>query len=241
MDRFGNTSLTVIDNIIEETTPMNTKRTQSCIYNQFLKFCEEKDYRLDADTPVEQICIILKNWGYNMKKCDGGDYKEAVVKTMWNVVAKKVQEMYCKKYNVIFNPFGDILFKPARDARNAKRRQLQSCPEKRKTSSAALSKQEYNKIVKIWDEDTPMGLQRKCYHVIAFELAWRGGEAARCLIQHFKHEIDNTGTPTGRLEYNPIFSKTAQGGSQKLTDTKWLTLNTINPDACPVRYVIKNS
>lgn len=52
-------------------------------------------------------------------------------------------------------------------------------------------------------------------------------------------EIDNEGNFTGRIEYNPVFSKTAQGGSKKLTDCKWLVTNDINPEVCPVRLFKK--
>lgn len=85
---------------------------------------------------------------------------------------------------IVFGPFTDIFFKPARDVRNAKRHQLQfRYFGKRRVSG--LSGEEYNKILKNLDEDTPLGLQRKCYHFIAFELASRGGEASRYLVQHF--------------------------------------------------------
>lgn len=47
------------------------------------------------------------------------------------------------------------------------------------------------------------------------------------------------GNYTGRIEYNPIFSKTAQGGSRKLADSKWLIANIANPRICPVRLFKK--
>lgn len=37
------------------------------------------------------------------------------------------------------------------------------------------------------------------------------------------------------MEYNPIFSKTAQGGSQKCAESKWLVQNKKQPEFCPVR------
>lgn len=39
----------------------------------------------------------------------------------------------------------------------------------------------------------------------------------------------------GRMEYNPVFSKTAQGGAKKMCDSKWLVPNTKRPEFCPVR------
>ena len=62
-----------------------------------------------------------------------------------------------------------------------------------------------------------------------------GGEGAGCLIEYFKDEINNEGHPTGRIEYNPVFAKTCQGGGAKLTDSKYLTPNLDNPGQCPVQ------
>ncbi|XP_045479416.1 uncharacterized protein LOC123684273 [Harmonia axyridis] len=150
-----------------------------------------------------------------MKKENGENYKELVVKTMWNTVAKKMQEMYFVKWKIIFDPFKDIIFKSSREARNAKRRNLQTCANKRKCSSASLKLDEYYAMVSLWDENTPAGLQRKFYHIASVELAWRGGEAVNCKVHYFKEEVDNSGIKTGRVEYNPLFNKTAQGGEKK--------------------------
>ena len=91
-------------------------------------------------------------------------------------------------------------------------------------------------MVQILNENTPDGLQKKFFLIASFELAWRGGEGASCFTYYFKPEIDNKGLITGRIEYNPVFSKTAQGGSKPLTSSKWLTKNKDNPNLCPVRY-----
>ncbi|KAJ3662297.1 hypothetical protein Zmor_006652 [Zophobas morio] len=111
-----------------------------------------------------------------MKKGSGEDYKQTVVKTLWNTVAKSLQEKYYKQFNLIFDPFKDIEFACARNARDAKRKELQSCLEKRKRSSASLTQDEIEKILNICNETTPNGLQRKFFHLVAYELAWRGGE-----------------------------------------------------------------
>lgn len=158
---------------------------------------------------------------------------------MWNSSAKQLQEMCFIKYQLKFNPFSDVEFAAARAARDAKRRQLQRDPTKRKTSAAALTNEEYNKILKIWDENESAGLQRKFFHVISHELAWRGGEGTMAKVEHFRKEIDHKGEFTGRIEYNPVFTKTTQGGSRKLADSKWLVRNTKNLDECPVRLFEK--
>jgi hypothetical protein len=179
--------------------------------------------------------IILKDWAFNMRKKNGNEYKESVVKIMWNSTAKQLQEMYYRKFNMKFDPFTDIEFSSSRAARDAKRRDLQTNPTKRKHSSASLTTEELSKMIEIWDENTPNGLQRKLFHIVGYELAWRGGEASTCCIQHFIEEKDKNGARTGRVEYNPVFSKTSQGGSKKLADSKWLVENKDNPDICPVR------
>jgi hypothetical protein len=93
-----------------------------------------------------------------MKKQDGSDYKETVVKHMWNVTAKLEQEMYFNNWNIQINPFSDVIFKSAREAQDAMRKKLQACPEKRANSAAALTETEFRNIVKIFDEDTPEGV-----------------------------------------------------------------------------------
>ncbi|KAJ3661199.1 hypothetical protein Zmor_005607 [Zophobas morio] len=95
--------------------------------------------------------------------------------------------------------------------------------KKRKTSSSILTLEEYNKILKIYNEDTPDGLQKMFFYVAGLELAWRGCEGVNVTIKHFKEESDNC----------------AQGGSHKLTDSKWLATNTTDPRICPVRLYKK--
>ncbi|KAJ3646224.1 hypothetical protein Zmor_023819 [Zophobas morio] len=237
--RFGRNTPKEIDDSITNITPLNTKNSRNSIWRQFEKFCGERKYVFDGNTSTEKLAVILKDWGYNMKKVDGNDYKEAVIKTMWNVTAKQLQELYFNKFGIKFDPFVDLEFKGSRNARDAKRRNLQIQPEKRKTSSSILTLEEYNKILKIYNEDTPDGLQKMFFYVAGLELAWRGCEGVNVTIKHFKEESDNCGLPTGRIEYNCIFSKTAQGGSHKLTDSKWLATNTTDPRICPVRLYKK--
>jgi hypothetical protein len=88
--------------------------------------------------------------------------------------------------------------------------------------------------LKFSNEDGPEGLQKKFFLIASYELAWRGGEGAQCQTYFFKEEINNEGLPTGRVEYNTIFSKTAQGGAKRLTESKWLIPNE-NAELCPVR------
>ncbi|KAJ3648473.1 hypothetical protein Zmor_020274 [Zophobas morio] len=237
--RFGRNTPKEIDDSITNITPLNTKNSRNSIWRQFEKFCGERKYVFDGNTSTEKLAFILKDWGYNMKKVDGNDYEEAVIKTMWNVTAKQLQELYFNKFGIKFDPFVDLEFKGSRNARDAKRRNLQIQPEKRKTSSSILTLEEYNKILKIYNEDTPDGLQKMFFYVAGLELAWRGCEGVNVTIKHFKEESDNCGLPTGRIEYNCIFSKTAQGGSHKLTDSKWLATNTTDPRICPVRLYKK--
>ncbi|KAF5290970.1 hypothetical protein FQR65_LT11488 [Abscondita terminalis] len=219
--------------IVKACLPANTIATQSSIWRQFSTFCDAKGYKFEPDTSLETLNVILQDWAFNMRKCNGEDYKEAVVKTIWNTTAKMLQSKYYKEFNVIFNPFTDIQFNSSRAARNAKRKILQAQPEKRKSSASALNKSEVFAMARLYDENQPEGLQRKLYHILAFELAWRGGEAAYCKTTFFVSEIENNGKLTGRIEYNPLFSKTRQGGNNKLCDSKWITPNISEEDICP--------
>lgn len=158
---------------------------------------------------------------------------------MWNSTAKQLQEMCFAKFQLKFNPFSDVEFTAARAARDAKRRSLQKDPTKRKVSAVALTNEEYKTIIEMWDDNEPVGLQRKFFHVISRELAWRGGEGIMAKIEHFAKEIDHQGNFTGRIEYNPVFTKTTQGGSKKLANSKWLIRNKGNLNECPVRLFEK--
>ncbi|KAK9738014.1 Phage integrase family [Popillia japonica] len=91
----------------------------------------------------------------------------------------------------------------------------------------ALQKNKYEKMINVWDEENPDGLQKKFCLIVSIELAWRGGEGAACLIHYFREEMNVYNTPTGRIEYNPIFTKTTQGGAQKCADSKWLIPNKV--------------
>ncbi|KAJ3649712.1 hypothetical protein Zmor_021437 [Zophobas morio] len=124
----------------------NTRKSHSSVWSQFENFCSERNYILQASTTPEEISNILMDYAYNMKKVDGSDYKESCVKTMWNVTAKLVQEKFFNEYQISINPFNDLCFKKARNARDSKRRELQAQADKRKVSSVALTEEELMKI-----------------------------------------------------------------------------------------------
>lgn len=235
MSRFGNASAVDIDKNIDNLTPTNTKKSKMSVWRQFQEFCAERNHLLERGTSVEKIAFILKDWASNMRKKDGSFYKESVVKTMWNVTAKLVQEKYCEDFGIVIDPFNDVRFKSARSARDATRKILQMNPEKRKESSSAFTHKELLQILKLYDENEPEGLQKKFFHLISYELAFRGGEAVNCLTDFFQEEKFHDGTSTNRIEYNPVFSKTCQGGGRRLADSKWLIRNISNEDICPVR------
>lgn len=90
---------------------------------------------------------------------------------------------------------------------------------------AALSSTEIAKIINLWNENTPDGVQWKFYHIAAEELTWRGREAAACLIDFYRIESNNDGSVTNRVEYNPVFSKTCQCGSRMSTESTFLVEN----------------
>ncbi|KAH0812938.1 hypothetical protein GEV33_009853 [Tenebrio molitor] len=230
MSRFGIASLENIDKEVDSITPANSKRSKNSVWGQFQCFCKERNYKFEKSSSKDELANMLKDWGFNMKRKDGEDYKESVVKITWNFTAKQLQEFYYKEHNVKFDPFADVEFSSARAARDAKRRNLQTDPKKRKLSSAAISKQEMERMVEMCDENTPTGLQKKFFLIAGYELAWRGEAGASCL-HHFSEEKNNE----GRIEYNPVFTKTCQGGAKKLADSKWLITNANSPEICPVR------
>lgn len=239
MIRFGAFSLNDISENIGKSVSDNTKRSKAYIWGQFTAFCSERNYQFDGETTDIYLANILKDWAYNMRKMDGQDYKESTVKTVWNTTSKILMEKFYNEYGRKINPFDDVTYKEAREARNAKRKELQTIPEKRKQSSTSLCYNEFKKLVDTCDENTPDGLIKKVFYVFSYELAWRGGEATKCMHNFFKPEIDNIGNKTGRIEYNSIFSKTAQGGNKKCADSKWLVTNNNNPSLCPVRLFNK--
>jgi hypothetical protein len=125
--------------------------------------------------------------------------------------------------NISINPFNDIISNlQEKPGMPREKNCMQALPEKRTARAAALNEEEYAKIIEYLDENTPEVLQKKFYFLASYELARRGGEGAQYKTNVFKEELDNRGCQTGRIEYNPIFSKTAQGGAKKLTDSKWL-------------------
>lgn len=238
MSRFGNANFQCINALIKETIPKNTKNNHKYAWGIFMEFCYERKYELNEHRSVEELAMILKDWAVNMRKKDGTEFKEATVKTMWNVSCKILQGKYYNDYKIMIDPFRSIVFKPARDARDATRKKLQADPCKRKSSSVSLSLSEINQIILLWNENTPEGLMRKFYHIAAVELAWRGGEAVACLLNFFQPEKNNDGSLTNRIEYNPVFSKTCQGGSKSCTSSKWLIANS-ESQRCPVRLFYK--
>lgn len=236
-NRFGVKTIAEIEQSVESSISCNTKRSQNSVWLQFQRFCQERKFNLEEPAEISQLNLIMKDYGHNMKKLDGSDYKESVVKTIWNTTAKLLTEKYFKEFKIKIDPFSGMDFKDARASRDSKRKELQAQAEKRKVSSVALTDLEYVKMINSWDENTPSGLQLKFFLIAARELAWRGGEGAACLTHHFKKELDNSGRPTSRFEYNSIFSKTCQGGAHRLADSKWLIPNVENPNICPVRLV----
>lgn len=239
MSRFGTFSLENIDTSSKNIKPLNTVRSETYIWRQFMEFCDVRKYTLVEGHTEEDLANILQDWAYNMRKKNGTEYKEAVVKTIWNVSAKLLEKYYFEQYNRTINPFVGNIFSKARVAKNTKRKELQRLPEKQKQSAAALTIPEIETIARSYNEDTSEGLQKKFFQIVAAELAWRGNEASSCMVEYFQEETNNDGSCTGRIKYNPLFSKTTPGGGKRLTKSKWLIPNEENPDLCPVRLYKK--
>jgi hypothetical protein len=173
--RFGETSDAEINANIRRNVPENTRKSRESVWRQFGQFLEEKGYSVTSSTTPTELDIILKNCAVNMRKTDGSEYKEGVVK---HTLLRK----WCKKCITISGILRLThlmkLYSKHREARDATRRKLQALPEKRTSSAAALSEKEYKKIVQVFDEESPEGLQKKFFLIASYELAWRGGEGA---------------------------------------------------------------
>jgi uncharacterized lipoprotein len=143
--RFSNKSLEEIEESIRNTA--QHRSFQNYVWTQFDTFCKEKGYVLNDSATIEQIASAMADWAFNMKKCDGKDYKETVVKVLWNSTAKQLQEKYFTRYGIKIDMFTDIRFEKARKARDAKRRELQSDLKKRKESCSAFTEVEYKKNI----------------------------------------------------------------------------------------------
>lgn len=159
--RWGNVSTIEITNKIEENIPKNTKKAKKYAWGQFMDFCKQRNYTLEEGTTRIQLCNMLRDYAYNMKKKDGTEYKENVIKFNWNVTAKMLQEKFFKDYNVKIDPFSDLEFLPARQARDTKRKELQRDIDNRKKSSDAFTPEEHFQLQTYWSEDNPEGLQKK--------------------------------------------------------------------------------
>lgn len=183
MSRFGEFSEDAIDVNIEKTIPPNTKKSRSFVWKQFIEFCVVRNNKLERETSVHEIAKVLKDWGYNMRKNNGDEYKESTIKVMWNLTAKMVMEEYFEKYGIKIDPFEDQEFKAARYAKNAKRKELQKHEDKRKVSSIALKYNEMKMLIDNCNECTPEGLQKKLFFIFSYELAWRGGEGSKTLLE----------------------------------------------------------
>lgn len=128
MARFGNVSLSDINEIAENSTPVNTIKSRKSIWQQFQQFCNQKGYSLMEERCTNNVLNdALKDWAFNMKKANGEDYKESVIKVMWNNTAKQLQDIYFSKFGTKIDPFKDIEFASSRKARDSMRRKLKSC------------------------------------------------------------------------------------------------------------------
>ena len=98
MSRFGKENQQVIRQEIQNITSDNTRKSKSCVWKQFVEFCDEKLYNIHDCMSVVQVATILEDYAFNMKKKNFEDYKESVDVVMWNSTAKQLQEIYYEKY-----------------------------------------------------------------------------------------------------------------------------------------------
>ena len=124
------------------------------------------------------------------------------------------------------DPFKDLVFERARHSRTSKRK-LQSLPEKRKNSYAALTVSKFKRFFNVSTK-----IQQKAWVEKFCNLQlqnWPGGGTKRRQVQLI---------PTGPLAYNTISGKTTQRGEKDLAESK-LTPNKGIEGLCPVRLLEK--
>ncbi|KAK0073741.1 hypothetical protein PV326_013110, partial [Microctonus aethiopoides] len=122
--RFGKTTPSEIISEISNNVPVNTVKTKTSAWTQFENFCAERGYTLTSETITHEMNKILTDYGFNMKKKNGEDYKESSVKSLWNTTAQMLQEKYFKDFGIKIDPFSDIVFSEARKAKDTKRKLL---------------------------------------------------------------------------------------------------------------------
>ena len=105
-------------------------KTQQYVWKQFLEFCEVRKHKFPEQTSNEHLAAILEDWAFNMKRTNGTDYKEGVVKTIWNISAKLLQKKCFEDFNRKIDTFKGIVFEDARKAPRTKE-EFQALPEKR--------------------------------------------------------------------------------------------------------------
>lgn len=143
-----------------------------------------------------------------------------MLKGHWNLLVKKVILDVWKSQQRHISIQDDPVFEQARKAKAVKRRQLQSDLTKHTINAVPFPPEEKRKIIDLHNEETPEGLLKKFFQYASFIFAWRGNEGAKSMITHYREEKDLRGIPTGRIEYNPIFTKTCQEEEKILSSSK---------------------
>lgn len=123
--RFGSADSQEIDSAIETLVPEGTKRAKEHLDRVFQRFLLAKNIQYDLSTMTDEvICSLLKNFAFNVQKKDGNDYKDKVLKGMWNGLAKKITEDIWKSQQRRISMADDPHEKPKRqrDANSKKTR-----------------------------------------------------------------------------------------------------------------------
>lgn len=227
-NRFGTRSADEIESFKAEFGEnANTTAGIRRVKGMFLDFCVEKEIKYDPATITdEELNQLLENFIVNVRKRDGTEYKELVIKVIFNSLASNVLMKDIKaaqKRDISI--FKDDAFAGSRKAKKAKRRQLQHDPQKRTVNAAAISQEDKLKMLALYSDENPSDLNRRYYQYASFIFQWRGNEGANSLIHHYKEEKNLRGELTGRIEYNPIFTKNCPGGDKALSDTKYIEAN----------------
>ena len=137
------------------------KKQKESYWRVFERFLAEPSNNVSfhpATSNRQEICRVMKKFAFNMKKENEDSYCDSSMKTIWNSVAKQINEKFFQEQQQTINIFEDPAFKAARAARDTARSLIQKIPEKRKVSASAVTAEEAIAMVNVWGIDTPQGL-----------------------------------------------------------------------------------
>ena len=180
-----------------------------------------------------QTADMLVKVAFNLKQKNGSVYKDKSWKQNFYNICHLVQREVFEHQKVHLDYKDDPTFRPVKDAKQVVRKEIQEDPTKHEENAAPLTIDEFIKICNLFTDDNPDGLNRLNFFLLQVLFMERGGAGSRYKLHHFKFEKDNTGERTGRLLYNPIFTKKTQVTEKEREEKEKMLAVWNDPDQCP--------